>query len=186
MKGKSSLGIICLFIFVAALSRILPHPPNFTAVGAMALFGAYYFKNKAWSFAIPILALWFSDIILNNIVYSQAGDTFTLFNAGMIWVYGAFIAMILFGIFFLKKVNLSRLLISGVSVGIIFFLISNFGVWATSSMYPKTGAGLIACYTAGLAFLRNSLIGNIFYVTLFFGAYEWMIHKKSILVSQEA
>lgn len=186
MKGKSSLSIICLFIFVAALSRILPHPPNFTAAGAMALFGAYYFKNKAWSFAIPILALWFSDIILNNIVYSEAGSTFTLFNAGMIWVYGAFIAMIVFGIFFLKKINLSRLLFSGVIVGVIFFLISNFGVWLTSTMYPDTWTGLIACYTAGLAFLRNSIIGNIFYVTLFFAAYEWMVNRKSILVFPRA
>ena len=180
MKGKSQLGIICLFIFVAALSRIIPHAPNFTAVGAMALFGAHYFKNKAWSFAIPILALWISDIILNNLVYNVAGSSFSLFNSGMLYIYGAFAAMILFGIFFLKKINLSRLLFSGVVIGIIFFLITNFGVWFTSTMYPDTWSGLIACYTAGLAFLRNSIIGNVFFVLLFFGAYEWMVNKKIV------
>ena len=65
------IGILGLLVFSVALSRLLPHPPNFTPVGAMGLFGAAYFSRKYLAFLVPFVAMWVSDLILNNAVYAQ-------------------------------------------------------------------------------------------------------------------
>src|SRR5690625_7341861 len=68
--NKKTFAIITAIILFAALSRLLPHPTNFTPVAALILFGAAYFTNKKWALIIPLTAIWLSDLLLNNIVYS--------------------------------------------------------------------------------------------------------------------
>jgi hypothetical protein len=171
---KMSIFIISGLILVAALSRLLPHAPNFTPVGATALFGAAYFTKKYWAFIIPFVALWVSDLILNNVFYAQYYEGFAWFTSGFALIVGAFAVITLFGIRFLKKVTPESLFGSSLVASALFFLITNFGSWMSSGMYPKTGSGLMACYAAGIPFFWNTLAGDLFYVAVLFGVYEFI------------
>lgn len=172
---RTNILIAAGIIFVAILSRFIP-PYNFTAVGAIGLFGAAHFGKKWMAFLLPFATLWFSDLVLSNLVHAQYYDSFQWFNS--LYVYGAFAAVILFGLFFLKKINTSRILISSVVASLLFFLITNFGVWAGSIMYPKDTAGLIACFVAGIPFFWSTLAGNVFFSLVLFKTYEWIKVKE--------
>lgn len=168
-------GVITLFILLAALSRLIPHPANFAPIGAMALFGAAYYSRYIWAFIIPIVSMWISDLILNNVVYVQYFDNFVWFT------YGAFILIALMGIFTLQKVKVPNLLFSALGASVIFFLVSNFGVWFAGTMYPKDFGGLMACYTAGIPFFKNTVMGDLFYVAVLFGAFELSARRFPVL-----
>ena len=152
------------FIFVisvviaGALFRLIPHWPNFTPIAAMALFGGTYFNKKYLAFLIPMAALFISDMILG-------------FHAYMIAVYLSFAIIVGLGMMLKNRVKIGSLLLASVSSSIIFFLITNFAVWIGSPYYPQNFAGLLESYTAGLPFLNNGALGDLFYNTLFFGAF---------------
>ncbi len=170
-------------ILVAAATRFLPHYPNVTALGAMGLFGAAYYKKSLLpALLIPFVALWMSDLVLNNIVYGQYFDSFAWFTPGGLWIYLGFAAIVLVGKGLLNKISLGRLFGASLSASLVFFLLSNFGVWMSGTMYPLTFGGLIACYTAGLPFFLNTIVGDLFYVMLFFGAYE-LVFKRAFNLS---
>lgn len=135
--------ILVLFIFVAALFRLLPHPPNFAPVTALALFSGVYFNNKTLSIGVPLIAMILSDLYLG-------------FYSISLWVYISFIAVSIFGIFY-KKIKFKSIFISS----LIFFIISNFGVWVLG--YPKTFDGFLLCYSLAIPFFGYSLIGDLFY-----------------------
>lgn len=178
---NTRFGVLALMVLTAALSRLLPHPPNFAPIGAMALFGAAYFSKKHLALILPIAAMWLSDIIINNVVYAQYFDGFTLFYQGFYWTYGAFVAIGVLGFLLLKTVKVQNVAIASILAAFLFFLISNFGVWQSGTMYPKTLSGLTACYTAGLPFLKNTLLGNLFYNSVLFGAFELAQYKYNSL-----
>ena len=135
--------ILVLFIFVAALFRLLPHPPNFAPVTALALFSGVYINNKTLSIGVPLIAMILSDLYLG-------------FYSISLWVYISFIAVSIFGIFY-KKIKFKSIFISS----LIFFIISNFGVWVLG--YPKTFDGFLLCYSLAIPFFGYSLIGDLFY-----------------------
>lgn len=184
-QQKSTL-IITVLIVIAALSRLLPHPPNFTPVGATALFGTAYFTKKYWAFIIPIITLWLSDLILNNVFYAQYYDGFTWMTTGFLWIIGAFVLIAILGMFTMKnKVSPVNLLGTSIAASGIFFLITNFSVWLSGLTYPKTIEGLIACYTAAVPFFWNTLAGDLFYVAVLFGVYEFVkSHSNQAVVEQ--
>jgi hypothetical protein len=170
-------GLIALMILLAALSRLLPHPPNFTPVGAMGLFGAAYFTRKYLAFIIPIAALFISDFLLNNLVYARLYPEF--YGEGIVWfsnlgIYFAFAVIIAAGFLFLRKVKLSNLLIASLVASVLFFLITNFGSMLLDPRYPKTFSGLMAAYTAGIPFFWNTLLGDLFFTGVLFGSFEWV------------
>lgn len=170
-------GFLSLMILTVAISRMLPHLPNFTPVGAMALFGAAYFSRKYSALLLPLLALWISDMLINNILYAAYFDKFVFFYTGFYWTYLAFIIIVLIGFLLLKKIKISRLILASLSSSILFFLISNFGVWMSGTMYPKTAEGLMTCYSAGIPFFRNMLVGDLFYAGILFGLFEFAQYK---------
>ena len=139
---KKNHLIIGLIVF-AILTRLIPHPPNFAPLTAIALFSAINFNNNLLKFFIPIVSLIIFDFIIG----------FSLIN---IFVYLSFIVIILVGNQF-KKIKLKSILISS----IVFFIISNFGVWIIG--YPKTVNGFIMCYTAAIPFFINTILGDLFY-----------------------
>ena len=149
-------SVVTLMILLAALSRLLPHPPNFAPIGGMALFGAAYYTRRLWAYLVPIAAMWLSDLILNNVVYAQYFDRFVWFYSGSLFTYGAFALIVLMGTFTLRKVRVPHVLFSALGASVIFFAVSNFGVWFSTEMYPKTLSGLGACYLAGIPFFRNT------------------------------
>ena len=170
-------SVMTLMILLAAMSRLLPHPPNFAPIGGMALFGAAYFNKRYWAFLVPIISMWISDLVLNNVVYAQYFNRFVWFYGGSLFTYGAFALIVLFGMLMLKKVRLLSLIVSALGASVIFFLVSNFGVWFSGTMYPKDFGGLITCYTAGLPFFRNTIAGDLVYSAVMFGVFEWSARR---------
>jgi hypothetical protein len=174
-------GVISLMVLLAAFSRLLPHPPNFAPIGAMALFGAAYFSQRYLSFLIPIVSMWLSDLVLNNVVYNQYFEHFTWFYQGFYWTYGAFILIGLVGFVVLKRIKVSNLVLAGILASIVFFIVSNYGVWASTTMYPKNLTGLVTCYTAGLPFFMNTIMGDLVFTGVLFGAFELAQRQIPIL-----
>jgi len=178
---KQAIYLPILLIGIAALSRLLPHPPNFTPVGAMALMGGAYLGKKYMKYLIPLAALFFSDLILNNTVlraFFPEVEGFVLLNKNMIWVYAGFIAMIALGTILLKKISAKNVIIATLAVSLIFFIITNLGVWLGAGYYPKTFAGLIACFGAAIPFFLNTLIGNFVFSGVLFGIMEYTSSRK--------
>ena len=175
--------LIIGLIFIDAFSRIIPHYPNFTPLCAIALFGSKYFKNPFISYSIPLLSLWISDLIINNFILKSYFNNSILFYPGFYWQYGSFILISLLGRLSLKQLSIPKLFGISISSSIIFFLISNFGVWINSSIYPKSIFGLIACYNAAIPFYFGTLFSSLFYSAFLFGAYEYLrkkVYKLSI------
>lgn len=167
------LLIISGLLLLAAVSRMIPHPYNFAPIGAMSLFGAAYFSNKKLAFALPLLAFFISDLFVNNILYADYYSGFVLISPGFYWTYGAMIAIVLAGIFILKKINFKRIVGGALSASVLFFVISNFGVWLTSPMYDLSISGFIACYAMAIPFFHMTVLGDLFYCGALFGAYEF-------------
>lgn len=170
-----NIFVVTLLIIVAAISRFIPHGYNFTPIAGMALLGGAYFNKKALAFAIPIAVLFVTDLILNNTLYRAffpSEDDFVLFSEFMIYTYLGTAAIALIGMGFLKKVTGPRILGSALLSTIVFFLLTNFGSWFGSPMYPQTFSGLLTSYIAGLPFMSGHLIGNIVFSFLLFGSYE--------------
>lgn len=155
-------GFALLLIVVAAFSRLLPHPANFTALGAIALFGGVYL-DKRYAVAIPLLAMLISDYFIG-------------FYGGMYWVYGSFVLVGLIGLWLRNHKSPAIILGGTVASSILFYVITNLGVWFTpASMYARTWDGLVECYVAAMPFFRNTLGGDLFFVVLLFGAYEGIL-----------
>lgn len=176
--------IITLAILAAALTRLIPHSWNFTPIGGMALFGAAYFSRKYWAFIIPFVALWLSDLVLNNTVYAE-------FYGGFYWgihpgTYLGFAAVILLGILLLHRVSVTNVFAASIGGAVLFFLISNFFVWLGSTTLPKNLAGLLTAYTAGIPFFWKTLAGFLLYSGLLFGAYEWAKKRWGFLALEKA
>ena len=179
-KINISYGVIILLILFASFSRIIPHMPNFTPIGAIALFGGAYLKNKYHAFLIPIASLWLSDLILNNFIFTLYSD-FTWFYPGFLWQYISFILIIILGYFFLKKINFKNVFITAISSSALFFIITNFGVWISGSMYTLDFKGLITCYVMALPFFKGTLLGFMCYSAFLFGIIEFSKHKFEML-----
>ena len=159
-------------VFLAAISRLLPHPPNFTPVGALALFGAAHFRRHI-AVLIPFIALWFSDLLLNNLVYAaqfpELYDGFSWFGSPA--VYLSFGLVSLLGMRLLRKISWQSVLGASVAGSLLFFLITNFAAWVNNPFYPQNVAGLMQSYIAGIPFFWNSLAGDVFFAGVLFGSF---------------
>jgi hypothetical protein len=161
--------ILSLVVFLAAFSRVIPHAPNFSIIGALALFSGAFFQNKYLRFSVPLSAMLLSDLVIG-------------FHATMPFVYGSFILVSFLGKFLVKDKQPLKLISFSLLSSILFFLITNFGVWLATEMYSKTISGLITSYYMGLPFFRNTILSDLVYsFTLFYG-YTYLENKtKSIL-----
>ncbi|MEY4217415.1 MAG: hypothetical protein RLZZ68_1871 [Bacteroidota bacterium] len=168
-------GIIAALIFIAALSRVLPHPYNFTPLMAISLFGAAHFTRKWQAIVIPLVATWLSDLFINNVLY-QSSD-FVWIYQGFYWQYSTYLLTGILGLFMLRKVNVSRVFGSSLMAALLFFAVSNFGVWVGSMSYPHTLNGLLTCYAAGIPFLGGTVLGNVFYGAALFGLFHILQHR---------
>lgn len=151
------LSIIAGMVLLAALSRLLPHPWNFSPLEAMALFAGARIGPRLLALLVPLLALLVSDLFLG--FYPD------------IWVvYACFAAMAVAGRG-LREAGPGRIAAFALGAAVGFFLITNFAVWAIGDMYPHTGAGLAASYLSALPFFKNQLAGVACYSLLLFGGY---------------
>jgi hypothetical protein len=147
-------------IVIAATLRLVPHPPNFTPIGAMALFsGAYLGRRGLLAFAAPLGALLLSDLVLG-------------FYHGMATVYFSVALIALIGSGALRRISPLRVGAAAIASSIVFFVVTNFGMWLFSGFYPRTWAGFEACYVAAIPFFQNTVSGDLFYATLLFGGFK--------------
>jgi hypothetical protein len=150
-------------IAAAAALRLVPHPPNFSPIDAMALFSGAYVGRRLLAFAAPLAALLLSDLVLG-------------FYPGMLFQYAAVILIVLLSTLALSRVTVLRLAAAAIASSVLFFAISNFGVWAVSGMDAHTPAGLGACYLAAIPFFQNTIAGDLFYAALLFGGFALAEH----------
>ncbi|MBI4008751.1 hypothetical protein HY357_00805 [Candidatus Roizmanbacteria bacterium] len=147
------------FIFLitsAVLSRILPHPPNFAPVAGLALFSGAYLSGFG-SFAFPLIIMIFSDMILG-------------FHSTLLYVYGSFLLIVFIGKLLREKKSFRLFVGASFISSLLFFLITNFGVWMSTNMYSKDLWGLFQAYVMGIPFFKNTILGDLFYtLTLFYG-----------------
>ncbi len=162
---KPRLGLIAGLIFGAAMLRLLPHPPNFVPIGAIALFAGARFGRRWLAFALPFAAMLLSDSLIE-------WSTGAGFHDGMPVIYGALALVVLLGLG-IHRAGIRPLTVGvgAVSGATIFFIISNFFVWVSSGMYPPTFAGLVACYAAAIPFYGNTLGADLFYSAVLFGSF---------------
>ncbi|MEK7482677.1 MAG: DUF6580 family putative transport protein [Patescibacteria group bacterium] len=154
------LGIAVFLVAVGVVLRLLPHPANFAPISAIALFGGVYLSRKT-AVVLPLLAMLVGDFFLG----------FYELRLGLA-VYGSFLLIAGLGLLIKSRKSVLKVAGGALTGSILFFLTTNFAVWAFTPWYAKTSAGLLNCYLTALPFFGNTILGDLFYVTVFFGAYE--------------
>ncbi len=158
MTTKNLLPLQLLIIILAACTRLAPHPVNFTPVLAIGLFSGFYFKNRLFSLAVPLLVMIVSDFFIGYYLIS-------------LWVYAAITCIALLAWYINRYIGKKYLILSSFLSSILFFIVSNFGVW-TLGAYGYSFEGLVSCYTMAIPFFFNTLASTFIYTLIFFGSYE--------------
>jgi uncharacterized membrane protein (GlpM family) len=169
-----TIAVVAL-IFVAALSRLLPHPPNVSPLIALGLFGAAHLLDRRLAFVLPLAAMALSDIGLELLAWSGVYSGWMAqtrgFHSGMVVVYATLAIITAMGLLLRRKRSVARIAAVTFASSLIFFLITNGAVWLFEGLYPRTPAGLWTCYVAGLPFFRNTVLGDAAYSVLLFGGF---------------
>ncbi|MBI4929559.1 MAG: hypothetical protein HY841_02265 [Bacteroidetes bacterium] len=150
---------ITIAILLAALSRVLPHPFNFTPIGAMALFGGACLSNKKLAFIIPLLAMFISDCILE--LFFGYG-----FHNTIIYVYASFVLITFIGIYIRSNAKAGTIILASLISSVLFFVVTNFGVWQVAAPMQSGAAGLLSTYLIAIPFYSNDLFGSFFLNTI--------------------
>ncbi len=164
------LMLVMAIVVSAAFSRLIPHAPNLTPMTAVALFGGAYIADRKLAFLVPLAALLLSDALIG---FYGPGE--------MLAVYASTALVVGLGIWVQQNKSVLRVGSAAIAGSVLFFLLTNFAVWAFGSIYPKTGAGLFACYVAALPFFRNTLIGDLLYTAVLFGIFAVLARKLPVL-----
>jgi hypothetical protein len=173
---------LCGLIVLAAMTRLLPHPPNFAPITAMAVFGAIRYSSRRMAVIAPLLALLLSDLARELLYRQGLAQEWGLYR-GMWVIYGTTALIVLLGR--LENGTRSPTTIAATTLvgSCVFFLVTNFAVWADGSLYPHTVLGLVTCYTAAIPFFRNALLGDFTYAGVLFGAWALTEARFKILRS---
>ena len=147
-----------LWVLLGVGLRFLPHPPNVAPLSALAIFGGAYLSRR-YALTLPLLAWILSDLVIGL-------DSTFPFTWGSILIAG------LLGLWVRSRRNYATLLGVGFVNSIFFFIFTNFGVWLVGGLYPHTLGGFIQCYTLAIPFYRNTLAGDLVYLTLLVGTFE--------------
>lgn len=153
-----TLSILLILVFV---SRLIPHPFNFSPVASIFLMAPLLFNDKKWSLIISFIPLIVSDILIGKFLYHSD----SLIYDGFIWVYFSYLMAWLFSY---KIGNSKGFIINNLSASLIFFLITNAACWIINPMYSQNVFGLFECYVAGIPFYWNTLSGIIFYSSIIY------------------
>lgn len=161
---------VALVVF-GVVMRLLPHPANLAPVGAIALFGGAVLPRKL-GWWLPLAVMIVSDLFIG-------------FYDGIIFTWLGFLLVGLFGMTLRSQSNWFRVPFGALGAAVIFFIVSNFGVWLLGNMYPLTLAGLALCYEMALPFFRNTFFGDFLYGWLLFGAYAFATYLAKPRIATE-
>ena len=160
--------VVLTMIVAGAMMRLIPHWPNFTPIAAIALFGGTFLKRKELAFLVPVIAMLLSDLIIG-------------FHSTMLPVYLSFIAIVGLGLVLQRRLTVINTISASLVSSVIFYLVTNFASWTTGMMpYPMNAAGLMQCYIAGLPFLFNGVMGDLFYTSVLFGAVYYVTTRQAV------
>ncbi len=151
-------------VIAATVSRLVPHPPNFVPVAAIALFGGTTFSDRRAALLVPLVAMALSDAALGFSVFTP-------------FVYASFALITCLGFTLRDRGGVLRIGTASVVGAVLFYIVTNFGVWLAGTLYPKTLAGLTACYVLAIPFFWNTLASDLFYATLLFGVW-WLAQRR--------
>jgi hypothetical protein len=154
---------LSMAIFIAAMSRLFPHIPNFTPIAAIALFGGVNFKSKPLAFLVPLIAMFISDCCLQL-------TTGYGFHNTILFVYASFALTTLIGLYVGKNANLKTVFTASLISSVLFFIITNFGCWASGG-FQEGATGLATTYIAGIPFFGPTLLGDLFFNGILFGSF---------------
>ena len=169
---KKNIGLYLLLILGIA-TRFIPHPGNFTAIGAIALFSGLYLERQQ-AFWLPIIIMFISDIFIG--FYSPYI---------MASVYIGFAITVLIGQYQKNKIRFGNVALGAIAGSVIFFLLTNTAVWLFGTMYAHNLSGLLESYYLALPFWRNQIIGDLFYSGVLIGGYETIKKMVPQVVVQE-
>lgn len=160
MKNLSQQRVIFVTsaIVLASLSRFLPHPPNFAPIAAIALFGGAYLNNKTMAYIITFAGMLLSDVFLG-------------FHDTMWAVYACFAVTVFIGNKIAEKKSVKNIVTASVASSALFFIVTNFACWIGSPFYAQNVGGLVECYVSAIPFFSNTLVGDLFYTGVLFGAF---------------
>lgn len=150
-------------ILLGVACRLLPHLWNFAPVAAIALFAGVYLGRR-YAVVLPVITMLIGDLFIGFYDFKV-----------MLAVYSSFILIGLLGSLIKKYKSLETVVATSLVASVLFYLVTNYAVWQFSPWYAKSFAGLIHCYTLALPFLRNTMLGDLFYISVLFGAYEGVI-----------
>ena len=154
-------------IAFAAMTRLLPHPPNFTAVTALALFAGVQIPDRRLALVAPLAALFATDLVLGV-------------HSGMLLVYLCVALVVGLGAMVGPRLR-PQLAGASVAASVLFFVVTNLGVWMMDGLYPLTLAGLGACFVAAIPFFQNGLAGDLLFTAALFGGYELLARLSPAL-----
>lgn len=166
------------------ISRLIPHPTNFTAMGAFVIIGSGFLSRQ---FIIPLLAMaayFMTDLFLNNVIYSSYFEGFTLASPMLIYAGLSYLFIYLMARLILRVKNWKNLVFAGFLSALIFFLISNFGVWHQGFGYPTSWEGLVSCYMAAIPFFAYDFVGTLLFSAAFVLFYNWYGQGSWTLVKE--
>lgn len=172
MKNSNiQLAAVTGAIIAAVALRLVPHPPNFTPIAAMALFGGAFLADRRWAFVVPFAALLLSDIVIASTSYAAAGVIHGVSFPLIPFLYGSYLLTIALGCWVRKRRTALPIAVATLAGSVLFFVVTNFGVWATSTYYDRTLHGLAVCYAAAIPFFRYTLAGDALFTLVLFGGY---------------
>lgn len=187
MTKKNTILFIVASVFMASISRLIPHPLNFTPIIAMSLMAGSALQNKQLSLFIVMLSMFVSDVLtIHFINYNYSTYTSYFASISAVTVYLAIALVVIFAER-IKNFKPSLQLASvGLGAGLFFWIITNLGVWLGATLpYPMSFVGLTACFAAALPFLSNQLLGDVLFTLVFAGIFSAFQNVK-MLQTQKA
>ena len=170
IKNTPTLYLAVILILLAAITRFIPHPFNFTAIGAMALFSGTIIRDRKYALLLPFIALFLTDIFLG-------------FHFSMLPVYLGFAITVGMGILISSRPTFWRIGFASILSSTVFYLITNLPIWYLDMrLYPATLEGTIQSYTMALPFFRNQILGDLLYNAILFGSY--FLYSERLKLSQ--
>ena len=161
-----------LYVLAAIVLRLLPHPWNVTPMAAMFLFSGATFRSRRDALLVPLAALLLSDYAVIHFLW---GGRYGWFSP---YTWAGFVLVGLIGWTLRHRMTFGRVVGASLASSVVFFLVTNFGVWSHGKKYPLTAAGLGACSVAALPFFRNTVVGDLFYAGVMFGSYYWLQRRQ--------
>lgn len=172
---KRNFFIFSALVILGLFSRLVPHGWNFTAIGAIALVSGLLISNRVLSFLVPLVALIISDLFIG-------------FHNTVPFVYGAYVLIAALGFAFNQQKQFKNILAMSVASSLIFFVISNFGVWVVGDGlgYAKNFSGLMECFAMGVPFYRNQFLSDLILTPVLFYSFVHLLNLQLLTNTKRA